>query len=228
MKLSKLKKVVLLTHEETEFWPELDNIKVIPNPIVTTSELVSDCSNKIVMAAGRYTEQKAFDKLIASWALVSKKHPDWQLNIYGDGALRDSLQKQINELVLQNNCTLRPTTKNIAEEYANSSIFVLSSIYEGFGMVITEAMSCGLPVISFACPCGPKDIISDGVNGFLIKPYDINVMAERICSLIENKKMRQEMGNNALKSSANYHMDSIAKKWIELFNDLTKEKHEMV
>ena len=137
------------------------------------------------MAAGRYAPQKGFDKLINAWSIVVQNHPDWKLYIYGDGELRDELQQLINRLQLQNSCFLEHTTSDIAAKYAESSIFVLSSVYEGFGMVITEAMSCGLPVVSFACPCGPKDIIQNDINGLLVEPDNIDQLAEKISILIE-------------------------------------------
>lgn len=138
--LSQLKRVVLLTHEEAGFWSELTNLSVIPNPIITPLNKVSDGKAKRVIAVGRYAPQKGFDMLIDSWALVAQKYPDWTLYIYGDGFLRAELQEQIERLGLTEKCRLEHTVNNIADKYGESSIFVLSSRYEGFGMVITEAM----------------------------------------------------------------------------------------
>lgn len=221
--IAKLSKFVLLTHEEYDFWPELNNKIVIPNPVVISPSDQSTCNSIRVIAAGRYANQKGFDLLIDSWLLVTKKHPGWSLHIFGDGSLRSDLQKQINNLNLQACCVLEQTSNNITKEYCNSSIFVLSSRYEGFGMVLTEAMSCGLPIISFACPCGPKDIIDDNVTGFLIEKENVEEMAEKICYLIENEAIRKKMGEEAYKSSHKYAMKNIAKKWISLFNTLKKE-----
>lgn len=99
---------------------------------------------------------KGFDLLIESWSIVTRQHPDWKLHIYGDGVLRTSLQQQIDQAGIGQTCFLEPTTEHIADKYCESSIFVLSSRFEGFGMVITEAMACGVPPVAFACPCGPR------------------------------------------------------------------------
>lgn len=222
--LSRLKRVVLLTHEEAGFWPELDNLSVIPNPIITPLDRVSDCTEKRVIAAGRYATQKGFDRLIDSWALVARKHPSWSLHIYGDGFLREELQAQIDRLGLTNSCHLEHTVENIADEYCKSSIFVLSSRFEGFGMVITEAMGCGVPPVSFACPCGPRDIIDDGVNGLLVENGNLEEMAEKINYLIENDEIRRKMGGKAWQDARKYKMENIARQWKELFQSITEKQ----
>ncbi len=219
--MSKLKKVVLLTKEGAANWPELKNLVVIPNPIAGYQEgLISDCSAKLVIAVGRYAPQKGFDLLIPAWAKVIEKHPDWILKIYGEGGLKESYLRQIKDLSLDHNCFLEEPVKDIYNKYAESSIFVLSSRYEGFGMVITEAMSCGLPVVSFSCPCGPKDIIDDGVNGLLVNKNDINQLAEKINYLIEHDLIRKEMGKAALLNSEKYKMENISKLWNNLFQSI--------
>lgn len=219
--MSKLKKVVLLTHEEAGFWPELQNIVIIPNPIVNYhAGSKSTCLSKKVIAVGRYADQKGFDMLIPAWKLVIEKHPDWILQIFGNGGLRQSLHEQIDGLGLQSNCFLPMPVSNIHDKYSESSIFVLSSRYEGFGMVITEAMSCGLPVVSFSCACGPKDIISDGKDGFLVEPENIEQLAEKITFLIENEDRRVAMGQCAFEKSKTYMMENISKDWLRLFDSL--------
>ena len=222
--LSKLSAVILLTHQEMEFWPELNNKVVIPNPIVTPAYTQSNCLSHQVMAAGRYATQKGFDLLIKSWAIVAKQHPDWTLRIYGDGGLREELQQSINLLQIESTCILEPTVPNITQKYTESSIFVLSSRYEGFGMVITEAMSCGLPVVSFTCPCGPRDIITPDVDGLLVENGNIEELAQNICHLIENQDMRIEMGKQAFIKSQDYLMKNISKQWDQLFTSIIKHK----
>ena len=221
--LSQLKQVILLTHEEAGFWPELSNISVIPNPIITPLNKKSDGKEKSVIAVGRYAPQKGFDRLIDSWALVVREHPDWMLRIYGDGFLRTELQAQIERLGLTEKCQLEHTVNNIADRYSESSIFVLSSRYEGFGMVITEAMGCGVPPVSFTCPCGPRDIINDGINGLLVEDGNIEDMAEKINFLIENVDRRLLMGQQAYEDAQKYKMENIAKQWEELFQSITKK-----
>lgn len=222
--LSELSKLVILTYEEVDNWPELNNTVVIPNPIIIPSSDVTKDEYKQVIAAGRYMPQKGFDMLIDSWALVAKKHPSWKLRIYGDGALRTEYQQKIDRLGIADTCILEHTVPNINDKYCQSSIFVLSSRFEGFGMVIIEAMACGVPPISFDCPCGPRDIIEDGVDGLLVQCCNIEQLAEKISYLIENDSIRKEMGKQALKNVQRYQMENISIQWKDLFESLVKEK----
>lgn len=222
--LRELSRLVILTHEETTNWPELNNISVIHNPIITPTNQVSDCTAHQVIAAGRYATQKGFDLLIESWEQVSRKHPSWTLRIYGDGGLREAYQEKINRLNLTRTCILEHTVPNITEKYCESSIFVLSSRFEGFGMVITEAMACGIPVVSFACPCGPRDIISDGIDGLLVESGNTIELAEKINILIEDEEMRKQMGKQARINSERFSMRNIAQQWKDLFEEIRKQK----
>jgi len=221
-KLKHLDAFVVLTEEDAEHWTELNNLKVIPNPLSFSTTTHSTCMQKQVIAVGRYVGQKGFDLLIPAWVEVIKEHPDWCLRIYGDGWMRDLLQKQIKDLELDDSCFLEHSVSDIAEKFCESSIFVLSSRFEGFGLVIIEAMSCGLPVVSFDCPCGPKDIISEGVDGFLVPSLDINYMAKKISYLIENEEIRLKMGRQAVLKAQNYSIDIIGEKWKNLFEQLMR------
>lgn len=220
--LKKLKRFIVLSEEDKEKWPELKNLSVIYNPLSFYPEQVSDCTNKKVIAAGRYMPQKGFDLLIDCWKIVSEKHPDWTLSIYGDG-MRNELQSQIDKLGLQHTCFLEHSVSNITDKYIESSIFVLSSRYEGFGMVIIEAMACGVPPVAFACPCGPKDIIRDGEDGFLVENGNIGQLAEKICYLIEQEDERKRMGKAARTNVQRFKMENIGRQWDKLFDDLLKQ-----
>lgn len=222
--LRKLSKFVVLTHEDAAYWPELSNLVVIPNPTSFFPNEVSDCTAKQVVAAGRYVEQKGFDYLIAAWRKVVDLHPDWVLKIYGDGWMREQLQQQIFELDLTKKCYLKHTVVDIATKFQKSSIFVLSSRFEGFGLVIVEAMACGLPVISYTCHCGPRDIISDGVDGLLVSNGDIDELAKNINKLIEDEMCRQQMGKMARLKAENYRIERIVAQWITLFEALLAER----
>ncbi len=217
--LKQLERFVVLTKEDYYNWPELNNVIVIPNFIFTIPTNKSKCNTKRIIAVGRYCYQKGYDILINVWTEVIKCHPDWILDIFGSG---DSLQYQklANEKGLKDSLHCNNAVSNIFDEYAQSSLFVLSSRYEGFGLVILEAMGAGLPVVAFKCPCGPKDMITDGVNGFLIENGNVSQMAKKICFLIENEELRKQMGHNAIETIYSYQKENVMKKWIDLFNSL--------
>ena len=212
--LKRLDRFVVLTEEDKRNWVELPNVTVIPNPLQNTEKTpISTVENKKVIAVGRYVYQKGFDLLVDAWERVVEKHPDWTLYVYGRGEKNKYRQVQ--------NCFFEDVVANINEKYAESSIFVLSSRFEGFGMVIVEAMRCGVPAVSFACPCGPSDIITPGKDGFLVENGNVEQLAERICYLIEHPDERKEMGRNAIEKAKNYSLDEIGKRWINLFNEVT-------
>jgi glycosyltransferase involved in cell wall biosynthesis len=211
---------VLLTKKELLNWPELTNIVVIHNPLAFFPERTSNCEKKKVIAVGRYVREKGFDLLIDAWNIVHQKHPEWELHIYGNGK-NDQLKEQINSLRLNTSCYLEESVKNIEEKYIESSIFVLSSRNEGFGMVIAEAMACGIPPVSFACDSGPDEIIHDKEDGFLVEPENIMELAEKICYLIENEDERKILGENARRNIERLKIENIAGQWIKVFDDLT-------
>lgn len=219
--LRKLKCFIVLSHEDAAEWTELNNVTVIHNPLPFFPDQQSDVSQKQVIAVGRYMKQKGFDLLIPAWQIVNERHPDWLLRIYGEG-MREQLQQQINSLNISSSCILEHNVANIIEKYCESSIFALSSRFEGFGMVIIEAMVCGVPPIAFACPCGPRDIIHDNEDGLLVENGNINQLAEKICYLIENDAVRKEMGKMARINSQRFKIDNICKEWEKLFNQLLK------
>lgn len=215
--LKRLDQFIVLSEEDKKNWKELDKVTVIPNPLppMTVSK-TSTTENKKVIAVGRYVYQKGFDLLVEAWEMVAKKHPDWHLYIYGRG--------DKNSYKVVSNCHFEDAVENINDKYAESSIFVLSSRFEGFGMVIIEAMKCGVPAVSFACPCGPKDIITDGKDGFLVENGNTRQLAERICYLIEHDEERKAMGKNAVETARKYDINEIGKRWVCLFNSLLTDK----
>ena len=218
-------KIVVLTDEDKQLhWKKNDKVEVIPNPLTTEHNKRSTLKNKTVITAGRLTAPKNFASLISTWKIVNKHHPDWKLEIWGEGNLRNELRQQIENLQLKDSANLMGYTDDIISKFAEASIFVCTSQFEGFGLVIVEAMSCGLPVVSYSCPCGPKDIITDGTDGFLVSIGDEQKMAERINYLIEHLDSRLKMGQAALDKSKQYSTDVITSKWMELFDSILIKK----
>lgn len=216
-------KFVVLTNEDRGYWGDLPNIEVIPNAAMFVADRYSDVLNKRVIAVGRLDYQKGFDRLIKAWEVVWKsgKYNDWRLDIFGQGEWKDMLQRMIDEKGLNGSAFINVPTKCIGDEYADSSLLVMTSNYEGFGMVLVEAMSCGLPVVSFDCKCGPRDIISEGENGLIIRNGDIKALAEGMMRLMGDGECRKRMSQNARKIVDTYSEKTVMDKWICLFNNLT-------
>ena len=217
---------VVLTEEDAAMWGDVPNIKVIPNAAKLITEGCSNCNEKRVIAVGRLDYQKGFDRLIEAWALVQQtnKYCDWHLDIFGQGEWQDMLRQMIDERGLQDRVTLNSPTKDIAKEYASSSMLVMSSHYEGFPMVMIEAMACGLPVVTFDYKCGPRDIIDHEINGLLVKDGDIEGLAKAMISMMRDDAARKRMGENAKKVVETYSEEAVMKQWIELFNTLVERR----
>ena len=220
--LKKLDKMIVLSEEDKKSWTGINNITVIPNPLPFNIPDVNTPKKQQVIAVGRFVYEKGFDLLLESWQYVYTKHPDWQLVIYGAGET-EQYKKQAQELGIDKVCKFNGAVKNIQEKYAESSIYALSSRFEGFGMVIIEAMSHRIPVVSFDCPYGPKAIITNGQDGFLVENGNTKQLAERICYLIEHGEERKEMGNNAIETARKYDINEIGKRWVALFENITSK-----
>jgi len=220
MHLKELDRFVVLTEEDKLNWKELEHVDVIPDPLAFQTDMVSQLNSKRVIAVGRYVYQKGFDLLLRAWAKVERKRSDWEIVIYGQGN-REPYENLIDQLGLdRSRCHLYGPTNDIMREYLNSSIFVFSSRFEGFGMVLIEAMACGLPCVSFDCPCGPKDIISDQQDGLLVPNGDINKMADKLTGLMTHSNDIERMSKAALKKAESYSIDTISQRWKKMFDTL--------
>ena len=226
--INKYDQIVILTNEDKELnWQNNSKVSVINNPVTFDTNIKTALlTNKKIITAGRLVYQKNHKSLINAWKIVNQKHPDWQLEIWGDGVLKNELSKLINTLGLNNKVLLMGYTNDIISRMLQASGCVLSSLYEGISLVLIEAMSCGLPVISYSCQCGPKDLIEHGKNGFLCEVNDETKLAEYICSIIEDDKLRIRMGQASKKKSEEFRIEKIATQWANLFQTLINNKNK--
>lgn len=215
---------VVLTEEDKEYWGDLKNLCVIGNARSFVASQPAKLDNKKVIAVGRYSHQKGFERLIVAWHRVCQQMDGWTLHLVGDGELRKELQMQIEGLNLRDKIILGKAETDMLSVYQSASVLAMSSRYEGLPMVLLEAQAVGLPIVSFACKCGPKDVIEDGVDGFLVEEGDVDALAEKLLQLMKDEKMRKRMGASAFARSERYAEERIMKQWTDLFDDVLKER----
>lgn len=212
--------VVTLTKQDIPFWQKYaKRIEVIPNMLTITPKKVTDYEVKRVISAGRYMSEKGFDMLLEAWHLLPGEFRDWHLYIFGNGD-RSMYQNIVDKYNMEETVHLMPATNDIAEEFSKSSLYVMGSRYEGFGLVLAEAMSCGLPCVSFDCPYGPREIVKDGEDGLLAKYKDIEDLAQKMALLMSDTELRRKMGEQALRNIARYEPGTIMSQWINLFQNI--------
>lgn len=212
---------VVLTNQDARDWGDIPNMSVIPNAAIPLSSEHSDCLSRRVIAVGRLDYQKGFDRLIKAWRLVMDKGlTDWHLDIFGQGEWKDYLNNIIHENNLGNCVTVNAPVSDIAAQYTSSSLLAMSSNYEGFPMVMIEAMSCGLPVVTFDYKCGPRDIITPEVNGLIVPNGDIQAFADALVRVMTHTEMRRDMGRAALAVTERYSLETVMKSWNNLFEKL--------
>ncbi len=221
--VSKFDVLVALTPDDSKCWDKYIKTVVIPNYLSYCPTCNADLSyeKKRVIAVGRLDYQKGFDLLLQAWSVIEASYPDWKLDIFGDGEEKNSLSHLMTTLNLHN-VTFHPSTPYIYKEFLQSDFLVCSSRWEAFGLVIIEAMSSGIPVISFDCDNGPRNIIIDGVDGVLVKDGDVGDLALKIKLMIENCIVREKMGNNALMNVSRFKEEIIFNEYIQLYKQLTK------
>jgi len=223
--LKKYEKFVVLTKEDASLWGnDFKNITIIPNSISFQTEKTSNPENEIVLAIGRLEYQKGFDILLEIWERIYHNNPNWQLHIYGDGQDKEKLLSIIRQKMMTESVRIFPPTKNIEQVLLSGSIYAMSSRFEGFPMILLEAMECGLPCVSFACKCGPRDIILDSEDGCLIDAYNVEFFAKKLNELMQKKELRSLMGNKAKQNVQRFSESKVMKKWEDLFLQLTKNK----
>jgi glycosyltransferase involved in cell wall biosynthesis len=200
--------------------------RVIPNPI-----LLADVSPRrgdlVLTAVGRLTYQKGFDLLIRAFALIAPLHPEWSLSIWGEGEEARQLLSIIDQMQLNGRVKLRGASRTPEEWIESSSAFVLSSRYEGFGNVLAEAMAGGLPVVSYDCDFGPREIIQNGVNGLLVPVEDIAALASALDRIMGNSALRSRLGNAARIVAERYDPDAIVGQWEEVITRILPQKDRM-
>ena len=223
--VSRFDKFVVLTKEDQGYWGNLPNIEVIPNAAKFIGNTYSDVLRHRVIAVGRMDYQKGFDRLICAWEIIQQheQFKDWHLDIFGQGEWRDMLQQMIDERGLGASVALNAPTKSIGREYADSAMLVMSSNYEGFPMVMIEAMACGLPVVSFDFKCGPKDIINNNENGILVHNGDIQGLADAMMRFMKDEGLRKRMSEEAKKVVDTYSEETVMKQWTKLFESLVEK-----
>lgn len=221
-KLRQYDRFIVLSKEDAENWHELGNVEVISNMCPIEISQKSQLIAHRVVSVGRYEFQKGYDRLIDAWALISKQVSGWTLHLVGEGSLRGELDTKIRKLGLENSVFLDGASKDISKVYLNSSIVVFTSHYEGFSLALVEAESAGLPVVSFDTPCGPKDIIRNGEDGFLVPNGNIEKFAEKLLLMIKDESLRRTMGNKAYNNSRRFTEEIIMSQWVSLFENVAK------
>ncbi|GKX68075.1 glycosyltransferase family 4 protein [Inconstantimicrobium mannanitabidum] len=216
--------IVTLTEEDKEDYEKSlkckAKVKAISNPLVFYPNEYSNLNNKVVLSVGRMHTQKGFDMLIEAWAKVKKQDNEWKLRIAGDGDEFEKVKNKAVELQVEDSVEFLGLINNVAEEYLDASIYVMSSRFEGFPMVLLEAMSFGLPVVSFDCHTGPRDIIKQNEDGLLVSPNDTNKLANQLIKLMKDDELRHDMGRNAKENIKRFSIDNIIKEWNEILNTL--------
>lgn len=211
---------VVLTEEDKKDWGPLPNIISMPNALTFYPLRQANPASRRVISVGRLSPEKGFDRLLSAWSQVAPACPEWKLAIIGDGPDKEKLSRQAQESGLTSSVELLPSTPRIQEEYLKSSVFVMTSRYEGFPMVLLEAMACGLPAVAYTCKCGPAEIITDNEDGFLVPEGDEKTFADRLLQLIKDTPLRTQMGQAAHRNILRFSEEQVMARWRHIYEQL--------
>ncbi|MBR5703206.1 MAG: glycosyltransferase family 4 protein [Bacteroidales bacterium] len=216
---------IVLTRQDAEMWGNLPNLSVMPNAVVTAPHVEHKPGNHRVIAVGRLDYQKGFDRLLDAWALIPEElRKFWRLDIFGQGEWEDKLKQQIERLGIGDSAAVNQPTDKIFDEYAASDFLVMTSHYEGFPMVMIEAMACGVPTVCFDFLCGPRDIIANGINGIVVPEGDLRALAEAMQQLMEHPEQLGRLSEHAKRISEEYSQEVIMNRWDLFMNDQLRKR----
>lgn len=210
-------KMVALSKESLEEW-SVSNGVIIPNPSWVETETTSTLQSKKAFVIARNSYEKGLDRLLLIWKEIAQKYPDWTLDIYSDDI--ESLEKEAQNLGIRTSINYFDFVKNIEEKYLESSLYLMTSRSEGFPMVLLEAMAFGLPCIAYDCPTGPRAIIVNGENGYLIPDGNVALFVEKLFYLMENEEERILLGKNVIATTKKFSVDKVMKQWKDLLEML--------
>lgn len=218
----KFDKVVGLTERDMRLWGNPSNMTYIYNPLSFRSERKSNLTNKEIIAVGSFTPAKGMDLLIEAFGRIAHKYSDWHLSLYGTGQDYQLLKDLISHYHIEKQVTLYQPNPNITDKLIESSIYAFPSRSDGFGLVLTEAMECGVPCVAFDCECGPREIITPN-TGILVPPQNIAAFSIALEKLITNPKLRVQMGHYAAQEVSRFYVENIMPQWLTLFSNLIKD-----
>jgi amylovoran biosynthesis glycosyltransferase AmsD len=213
--------VVVLTEKDKARFARMTKVFVIPNSLSFAPVGLPDYDTRRILSVGRFTHQKGYDMLLSAAVLLKSRYSEWTISIFGEGELKDELYTQLQSAGLEGFVKFHPPTKAIQDEFLNSSVYVMSSRFEGLPMVLLEAQACGLPCVSFDCPEGPADIITDRKDGYLVSNGDIDGLANAMSLLMDNREQRVTFGHEAKEASKKYRKDIVFGKWYRLLHGAT-------
>lgn len=208
-----------LSDQTIQEWNIQKNGKVIPNPNWLKTTKKADLDSKKILIIARHSYEKGLDRFFNIWKEIAYKYPDWQVEIIGKEVENSEYKKEVIAMGISDSIIFTPPTKQIEAKYFEASIYAMTSRFEAFPMVLIEAMSCGIPVIAYDCPCGPRAIISNNENGFLIENNNQEQFATHLENLIENSELRKKMGDKAKESVQDYDIETIMVKWNDLLTN---------